>query len=169
MNPAIEAIIIELTAEAAATRRLLDRVPADQLDWRPHPRSQSLGELALHTATIPGAIVKLLASDGIDMSSVRFGGGQVRPARELPEVLDESVAAARTWLSGLEDGAANATWRAHRAGKELFSAPRLSLLRSLMLSHWYHHRGQLTVYLRQLDIPLPAIYGPTADENPFAA
>jgi uncharacterized damage-inducible protein DinB len=168
MHAAIESLIKELNVEAASTRRLLERVPADRLDWRPHPKSLSLGELAHHTATVPAAIVKLLSSDSLDMSDVKFEGWPVRAARELPQALDDSILAARTWLSGLDEGAVDATWRAHRAGKELFSAPRLSMLRTLMFNHWYHHRGQLTVYLRQLDVPLPSIYGPTADENPFA-
>jgi uncharacterized damage-inducible protein DinB len=155
--------------EAATTRRILDRVPADRLDWRPHPKSLTIGELATHVATIPGNIAKLLGPDEIDMGAIKFEGWVVRPAVELPGALDESISAARAWLSGLDEVSAQATWRALRGSKELFGAPRLGFVRSLMLNHWYHHRGQLTVYLRQLDVPLPSVYGPTADENPFAA
>lgn len=169
MYPPIESLLAELTMEAAATRRVLDRVPANRPGWRPHPKSLTIGELATHVATIPGNIAKLLGSDEVDMAAMKFEGWVVRPAEELPGALDESVSAARAWLSGLDATSAHATWRAHRGGKELFSAPRLGFVRSLMFNHWYHHRGQLTVYLRELDIPLPSVYGPTADENPFAA
>ena len=169
MYAPIEPLLAEMNMEAATTRRVLDRVPGDRLDWRPHPKSLTLGELATHVATIPGNVTKLLSANEVDMGTIKFEGWVTRPSEELPGALDESVAAARAWLSGLDEASAHATWRAHRGGKELFSAPRMALVRSLMLNHWYHHRGQLTVYLRQLDIPLPSVYGPTADENPFAA
>ena len=168
MYPPIESLLAELNMEAAATRRVLDRVPADRLAWRPHPKSLTIGELATHVATIPGNIAKLLGPGEADMGAMKFEGWVTRPAGELPGALDESVEAARAWLSGLDETSAHATWRAHRRGKEVFSAPRLGFIRSLMFNHWYHHRGQLTVYLRELDIPLPSVYGPTADENPFA-
>jgi uncharacterized damage-inducible protein DinB len=119
-------------------------------------------------ATIPGNISKLLSPDELDMTALKFDGWVTRPATELGGALDESVAAARAWLSGLDEKSAQANWRVHQSGREIFSAPRLGFIRSLMFNHWYHHRGQLTVYLRQLDIPLPAIYGSSADENPFA-
>ena len=82
--------------------------------------------------------------------------------------LDESIAKAKTTLGGMDDAAMTATWRLMRGDRELFAMPRVAFLRSVMLNHWYHHRGQLTVYLRELDVPVPSIYGPSADENPFA-
>lgn len=125
MYPPIETLLSELAMEAATTRRILDRVPADRLDWRPHPKSLTIGELATHVATIPGNIAKLLGPDEVDMAAMKFEGWIVRPAEELPGALDESISAARAWLSGLDETSAQATWRAHRGGKALFSAPRL--------------------------------------------
>jgi uncharacterized damage-inducible protein DinB len=167
MYPPIEAIQAELKMEAATTRRVLERVPQDRLEWQPHAKSLNLGQLAHHVATIPGSIARVLGGDEIDMATIKFDGWTSVPAAELPGLLDESATAAGAWLSGLDESAAQAAWRAHRSGAELFRAPRLALVRQLMLNHWYHHRGQLTVYLRQLDVPLPSVYGPSADENPF--
>lgn len=169
MYPPIESLLTELEREAATTRRVLGCVPADRLDWRPHPKSLTIGQLATHVATIPGSIAKILGPDEVDMATLKFEGWTTHAAAELPGALDDSVAAARAWLSEVDQASALATWRTHRGGKELFSASRLELVRTLMFNHWYHHRGQLTVYLRELDIPLPSVYGPTADENPFAA
>ena len=160
--------ISELELEARTTRRVLERVPADRLDWRPHPKSMTLGQLALHVATLPGSFARLGRLDGLDMSKVDFKN-QPSPqsAGELLPTLDQSVEAARTFLSELDDEQASAPWRMTNGDREVATMPRLGLVRSLMLNHWYHHRGQLAVYLRLLDVPVPSCYGPTADESPF--
>ncbi len=165
----VDSLLGELDQEAAATRRALERIPGDKLGWKPHARSMSLGQLALHIATIPGMIGKLLSSDELDLGTVNFGQPAATSKAELLAALDESLRAAREVLGGFNDQKAMATWKLTRGGKELMAAPRVAVARSLMLNHWYHHRGQLTVYLRLLDIPVPSIYGPSADENPFAA
>jgi uncharacterized damage-inducible protein DinB len=162
-------LLAELEQEAAATRRLLERVPTDRLGWRPHPKSMTLGALALHVAQIPGAFAAHLAADGVDFAVVDFGGSASIEAGEVLPALEQSVAAARRWLAQLDEGQATGLYHARVGGHELFAAPRLTLVRSLMFNHWYHHRGELCVYLRLLGVPLPPIYGPTADENPFAA
>lgn len=160
-------LIPELEHETNATRRLLERVPADQLGFRPHPKSMTLGQLALHIATIPGSICRMASVDGVDTQKVDFTPPEPAGAAELLPTLESSVAAAKTFLSGLDDSAAGGTWTAFAGERVIFAMPRLALLRSLLLNHWYHHRGQLTVYLRLLDIDVPAIYGRSADENPF--
>ncbi len=165
----MDSLLGELEQEAAATRRALERVPGDKLGWKPHAKSMSLGQLALHIATIPGGIGKFLSKDGLDLGSVSFNQPAVASTAELLAALDESLKTAREVLSGLDDQKAMATWKLTRGGKELMAAPRIAVARSILLNHWYHHRGQLTVYLRLLDIPVPSIYGPSADENPFAA
>jgi uncharacterized damage-inducible protein DinB len=164
-----DALISELDQEAATTRRVLERVPDENLGWKPHAKSMSLGQLALHVATIPGAIAKFLLNDGLEMGGVNFERPAAKSASELLPALDESIKDAKAMLAGLDEQRAMAIWMLTSSGKELFAAPRIVVARTIMLNHWYHHRGQLSVYLRLLHIPVPSIYGPSADENPFAA
>jgi len=165
----VDSLLAELDQETATTRRVLERVPNDKLAWKPHAKSMSLGQLALHVATIPGAVAKRLSNESLDYGSVSFVQPAAGSAAELLPALEESARAAKAFLRGLDDHRAMATWRLTREGKELFAAPRIAAVRSIMLNHWYHHRGQLSVYLRLLHVPVPSIYGPSADENPFAA
>lgn len=162
------ALIPELEAEAAATRRLLERVPADRLDFRPHPRSMTLGQLALHIAAIPGSISRLASLDGIDTQTVDFNPPAPAAAAEILATLESSLAEAKSYLGGLDEGACAGTFTARAGERVVFALPRLMMLRSLMFNHLYHHRGQLTVYLRLLDVAVPSTYGRSADENPFA-
>jgi uncharacterized damage-inducible protein DinB len=155
----------ELEQEAEATRRVLQRVPEDKLSWRPHPRSSSLGQLALHVAIIPRLGEILLAKDSSEPPE--FVQPEARTTAEILAALDESIASARQFLAELTPERAEGMWRLMSGGRELMAAPRLSMIRSLMFNHWYHHRGSLVVYLRLVEIPLPSVYGPTADENPF--
>jgi uncharacterized damage-inducible protein DinB len=162
----IDAVLGELEQEAKTTRRLLERVPAGQWGWKPHVKAMSLGQLALHVASTPGQVAQFTAESPREVPSF----GQTPAAGSVEEVLkahDESLALARTVLGGLDDQAAMAPWRLVRGSQTVMEVPRIGILRALMLNHWYHHRGQLSVYLRQLNVPLPSIYGPSADENPF--
>jgi uncharacterized damage-inducible protein DinB len=162
----VDPILMELAQEAPATRRVLERVPADRLDWRPHPKSMSLGQLALHVATIPGAIAELVREDTFELGA--FTQPAATTTQELLDALDNSMRNATELVGGIDDARALALWRATKEGKEMLAIPRIGVLRAIMLNHWYHHRGQLCVYLRFLDVPLPSVYGPSADENPFA-
>lgn len=164
----IDSLLAELEQEAVTTRRVLERIPAAHLSWRPHPKSMSLGQLALHVATVPGNVAQL-ASHLTVPDVPAFVQPEAAHASELVPALKASVAQARQLLGGLDDAAMTATWRLLDDGRELMAMPRMALLRAIMLNHWYHHRGQLLVYLRLLDVPVPSVYGPTADENPFAA
>jgi uncharacterized damage-inducible protein DinB len=164
----IEPILAELEQEAHATRRVLSRVPEAHLAWRPHPKSFSLGQLALHVATIPGFVAELVAVDELPEPPPFVQPSPARAADLVP-AFDASLARAREILSGFDDAAMTRTWRLLSGGKQLMALPRAAALRTIMLNHWYHHRGQLLVYLRVHDVPLPSVYGPTADENPFAA
>ena len=155
----------ELEQEAQATRRVLQRVPEDKLSWRPHPRSSSLGQLAMHVAIIPSLGTRVLAPDVFE--APEFAQPEARTSAELLQTLEESLASARQFLSELTPERAEGMWRLVRGGRELIAAPRLPMIRTLMFNHWYHHRGSLVVYLRLLDVPLPPVYGPTADEKPF--
>ncbi|HZE71662.1 MAG TPA: DinB family protein [Pyrinomonadaceae bacterium] len=163
----IDGMLQELEQEAQTTRRVLERVPDDQLAWRPHEKARTLGELALHIAIVPGAVAELVATQST-VQAPQFSDPSPTSASELIPALDESIAKAKRVLGGMDDDALMATWRMMKGERELFAVPRVAILRSIMLNHWYHHRGQLTVYLRELDVPIPSVYGPSADENPFA-
>lgn len=162
-----DSMIMELEQEAKATRRLLERVPEDRLSWRPHAKSMSLGQLALHLAQTPGGVARLAQSDLTTPPS--FQQAEATSSVELLSALDASIAGAKAALSGWDDAKMMETWSMVIGGKPVMSMPRMGLLRAIMLNHWYHHRGQLTVYLRMLDVPVPSVYGPSADENPFGA
>lgn len=164
----IAELLEELEQEAEATRRVLERVPEERLGWKPHDRSMTLGELAMHVAALPGAIAELSLRPEFDVRTEipRPGGASTA---ELLDALDGSVARARTLLGAMDDAALAAPWRMVDGDQEVATIPRGSLLRSILLNHWYHHRGQLTVYLRLAGAPVPAIYGASADEDPFAA
>ena len=162
----IDGMLQELEQEAQTTRRVLERVPGSQLAWRPHEKARTLGQLALHVAIVPGGVAELIASPS-PAQAPTFTDPSPASAGELVPALDQSIAKAKQVLGGMDDGTLTATWRMMQGERELFAVPRVALLRSIMLNHWYHHRGQLTVYLRQLGVPVPSIYGPSADENPF--
>ncbi len=163
----VDPFLMELDQETARTKRVLERVPNDKLPWKPHPRSMSLGQLALHVATNPGQVAELLSQSEFEVPE--FGNfPEAKIAAELLPTLDQSVTRAKEVLNGLDDQTAMSTWKLTMNGKEVFAVPRIGVVRTIMLNHWYHHRGQLSVYLRLLNIPVPSIYGPSADENPFA-
>ena len=163
--PIAESLAAELTREAAVTRRVLERVPESQLAWRPHAKSMTLGELAFHIAHLPRGIAELLANLDAEVPTVPLRDDA--SVAEILSTLDESVPFAKETLLSWGDEGLAAKWRMTRQGKTLMEMPRIGMVRGVMLNHWYHHRGQLTVYLRLLDVPLPSIYGPTADENVF--
>jgi uncharacterized damage-inducible protein DinB len=161
--PEIDPILAELSREAQTTRRVLERIPQDKLAWRPHAKSKTIGELAWHVAAIPGRIAMVVQEDEVD--AAKF------PQLPMPETaagivegFDQSVARARELLGRLDDAALERTTTLRRGDRAIFSGPKRELLRAVMLNHSYHHRGQLSVYLRLLDVPVPSIYGPTADE-----
>lgn len=163
----IDGLLAELEQEAATTRRVLERIPQNHLSWKPHPKSMSLGQLALHVAMVPGNVAELAAMDTIP-EPPNFVQPEAATASELVPSLTESVAKARRVLGGFDDARMGAMWRLQSGGKDIMAMPRAAFVRAIMLNHWYHHRGQLLVYLRLLNQSVPSVYGPTADENPFA-
>jgi uncharacterized damage-inducible protein DinB len=163
----IDGMLQELEHEAQTTRRVLERVPDNKLTWRPHERARTLGELALHVAIVPGGVAELVAGPS-PAQAPQFIDPSPKSASELIPALDQSIAKAKSLLGPMDDATLMSTWRLMRGDREVLAVPRAALVRSIMLNHWYHHRGQLTVYLRELGVPIPSIYGPSADENPFA-
>ena len=165
MTPKVEPILKEFRAEVPATRRLLERVPGDKLGWKPHAKSRSLGELASHLAGIAGMAVTIATTgEFVPGSSSPL---KLNTAEEIRERFEQNVRKAEEALSNITDESAVGNWRLVFQGKEIFTKPRVEALRSNVLNHLYHHRGQMSVYLRLLDVPVPPVYGPTADENPF--
>jgi len=163
----IDTLLAELEQEAETTRRVLERIPQEHLSWKPHPKSFSLGQLALHVATVPGNVAELAAIDTVTRPPT-FIQPEASTAAELVPSLAESVVKARRALGSFDDAQMNVMWRLQIGGRDIIAMPRVAVVRSIMLNHWYHHRGQLLVYLRLLNQPVPSVYGPTADENPFA-
>jgi len=163
----IDMLLAEMDQESQATARVLERVPQAKLSWKPHPKSMSMGQLALHVATVPGVVAELAAKD-VSPEPSSFVQAAAATVAELVPALHASTARARQLLGHLDDQALTSTWRLMSGDRELLAMPRVAFIRSVMLNHWYHHRGQMLVYLRLNDIPVPSVYGPTADENPFA-
>lgn len=166
--PIVDSFLQELEQEAATTRRVLERVPTDKLDWQPHPKSMSLGKLATHIATTPGQIADLVTGAAWDLSAEGSGSSSPASTEEILAAFEKDLALAKTTLSQWDDATATANWAIIKDGQPILTLPRIGAIRMIALNHWYHHRGQLSVYLRLLDVPLPSIYGPSADENPFA-
>jgi uncharacterized damage-inducible protein DinB len=161
-----EPLMAEFNTEVASTRRVLDRVPEDRLTWKPHPKSMSLGQLALHVAGVPGGVTTLLRELVAEVPIVPLTEATSR--EEILNALDWSVVTVTNALTTWGDDGLLAEWRMTLNGQTLLAMPRIEMVRSTVLNHWYHHRGELIVYLRLLDVPIPAIYRPSADENPFA-
>ncbi len=162
---ATASMIQELEQECATTRRVLERVPSDKLAWKPHDKSMSLGALAMHIATAPAFITDWAVQD-----SVTFSGGKSPDATSTADILsahDASAVKAKSNLSAIGDAGLGTMWSMKTPdGNTVMTMPKAALLRSIAMNHVYHHRGQLSVYLRLLDFPVPSIYGPSADENP---
>jgi len=162
-----DALLQEFENEAGTTRRVLERVPSDKLAWKPHPKSMSLGVLALHVAASPGVICGWAAED-----ETQFKGEPSPTPASTEEILaahDKSVKTSKEILGGLGDEGLKGMWSGKAGDATLMTMPKTALVRAIVMNHWIHHRGQLSVYLRLLDVPVPSIYGPSADENPFAA
>jgi uncharacterized damage-inducible protein DinB len=162
-----ESFLAELDREAQVTRAMLARVPQDQFDWKPHAKSMSLGRLATHIAEIPSWIRNAVDLDELDIQppgAPPFAPQTAASLAELLDMFDTNVADARKAIGETADAHWGKSWTLKAAGNDIFSLPRAGVMRSMVLSHLIHHRGQLSVYLRLNDVPLPRTYGPSADE-----
>jgi uncharacterized damage-inducible protein DinB len=164
-NSVAQALLAEFEAQAPVTRKFLERLPEGKLTWKPHEKSMTAGQLALHIATTPGGMVQLVQENPKQARS-EFVFPQPASRDEILKAFDESVATVRTQLPKFDDAAMHETWRLVAGERELFAVPRMGFLRDGMFSHWYQHRGQFSVYLRLLDVAVPATWGPSADEAP---
>lgn len=161
----IDPILMELDQEAATTRLLLQRVPATQLGWRPHAKSRTLGELAHHISVSQGHVAKAIQTPTYDLGQRE--GSTPDSVEAIIADFDASTAEARRLLGNMSDEDLMSVWEGQVGGRTVFKSPKMGVVRTIVMNHIIHHRGQLTTYLRQLDVPLPSVYGPTADENPF--
>jgi uncharacterized damage-inducible protein DinB len=158
------ALAAELSYEAISTRKMLERVPAEIFQWQPHAKSMELGNLAQHISRLPSFVKPVLTADEFDLATAE------RPAsptsgEELVETFDKFLAEATEYLNNAADEDLTVAWKLRHGDKTIFEMPRAGVVRSLVLSHLIHHRGQLSVYLRLNDVPVPSIYGPSADEQ----
>jgi uncharacterized damage-inducible protein DinB len=160
-----QTLLPEFDREMATTRKLLERVPEAQAAWKPHPKSTGVGDLAQHIATLAGFGAMVIGGTGRDMKA----GGGIKPPRfvsskALLETFDENVKKSREAITHVSDADLAETWTMRNGDQVFFAMPRAAVLRTLLMNHIIHHRGQLGVYLRLLDVPVPSVYGPTADE-----
>jgi uncharacterized damage-inducible protein DinB len=163
-----EALLPEFDHEMANTRKTLERCPAEKFDFKPHPKSFSMGSLATHIANMPGWGTDALDKESFDVAPIGappFKEDPAKTTKELLERFDKGVAQAREALAKSSDEQLRQPWSLLAGGQTIFTMPRVAVLRAMILSHMIHHRAQLGVYLRLNDIPVPAIYGPSADES----
>ncbi len=166
--PLSDALLPEFDQEMANTRKSLERVPEDKFGWKPHEKSGTMGWLSAHLAEIPAYVPVTLAQDSFDIAPQGEHPQPAKPAAsrsELLDAFDKNVAAARAAIAGAEDRVLMQPWSLLSGGKVVFTMPKIAVLRSFVMSHTIHHRAQLGVYLRLNDVPVPAIYGPSADET----
>jgi uncharacterized damage-inducible protein DinB len=163
--PLIDPILQEFDREAKRTRTLLAVVPEDKFSWQPHTKSMTLARLASHVAEIPGWPAFIISQDELRFTADGFKPRIATSNAELLQIHDEAVATGRPILEKATDEALAKTWTMYLNDVPTIVAPKIEVLRDWSLNHLVHHRGQLTVYLRLLDVPLPSIYGPSADSQ----
>ena len=160
-----QSLLAEFEIQAPITRKFIERLPEDKYTWKPHEKSMTAGQLAYHLASVPGNVVNFSQSNPAQAPD--FGNfPQASNRQELLKTFEESVATVREVLAKSDDASMKETWRLVAGDREVLAQPRGLFLRNVMLSHWYQHRGQFSVYLRILNIPVPASWGPSADEQP---
>lgn len=159
-----QSLIPEFKHEAASTRKMLERVPFEKADWKPHQKSFSLGRLATHVAEIPHWMTVTLTTNELDFAKGEYKAFTPASKEELMEIFESSYQEALSSLEGATDAAMMEKWSLKNGDHVIFTMPRIATLRSFVMNHLIHHRAQLSVYLRLLDVPVPGMYGPSADE-----
>jgi uncharacterized damage-inducible protein DinB len=158
-----DGLLNELKQEAAATRKILERIPVDKFDWKPHEKSMTMKVLATHVADMFYWFMPTLEADELDFAK---GYDQPKPetTEELVGILDKNVAAAMEVLQNVDDATFMKDWTLRNGEEVYFTMSKIGTVRAMIMNHIVHHRGQLSVYLRMNDIPVPGLYGPSADE-----
>jgi uncharacterized damage-inducible protein DinB len=160
-----QSIFAEFEQQAPITRKFLERLPGDRLTWKPHEKSMSAGQLALHIARVPGGVVRFVQQNPAQAPDFA-NAPQPSTLREVLDTFEESIVAVTSLLPKFSDASLQETWRMVQGDREILALPRGQFLRDIMLNHWYQHRGQFSVYLRLLNVAVPASWGPSADEPP---
>ena len=160
-----EPLIQELQHEAVSTRKMLERLPKEKLSWRPHDKSMTLGRLGMHIAEIPGWVNATILADELDFSKMEYKPTEAESAEQALKIFDESLAKAIEVLKNTDDETMMKMWTMREGETVYFTLPKIAVLRSFVYSHLIHHRGQMSVYLRLLDVPVPGSYGPSADDS----
>lgn len=160
-----EALIAELKHESSLTRKMLERVPIEKASWRPHEKSMTLGRLATHVAEIPHWISEIINNNEYDFAAHPFAPHVAASQEELVGICDTRTEAALKDLAAADEADLGNIWTVRRGEQVFYSLPKKVAIRGWGMSHLYHHRGQLSVYLRLLDIAVPGMYGPSADER----
>ena len=161
-----ESFLVEFEQEASITRKFLERLPQDKLTWKPHERSMTAGQLALHVAGTPGQVASMVKADTVPPPDFNAAIPQPQSAQEVLDALDQSIATVREILPNFDDARMQQSWSIASDGIDFMAMPRAAAIRMIMLSHWIQHRGQFSVYLRLLGQKVPSSYGPSADELP---
>ena len=159
-------LVPEIEFEKISTLKLLERLPEEKLSWKPHPKAFTLGQLAFHVATIPGRIASF-ANDGATSVEILVQHPFCEDKKQILASFEQSFATALEILNKADENWDAQNWTCFLGTKQIINWPRPILVRFLMLNHWYHHRGELVAYLRMLNVLIPSVYGPSADENPF--
>ena len=159
------AFLAELENEAKVTRTCLERVPADKFDWKPHEKSMTFGRLATHCAEMFGWTKETLKSDVLDFAAFDYKPFEPKSNDELLAFFDDHIAKAKAILAETSDETFFTDWTMRNGEQVYFTMPKVAVMRSFVMNHIIHHRGQLSVYLRLNDIPVPSLYGPSADEG----
>jgi|SRR5438477_3792616 len=162
-----QTLLAEFEVQAPVTRKFLEWLPEDKLTWKPHEKSMTAGQLAYHLAIVPGGVIRAVQENPRQAPDFKFP--QPTSRHEILKTFEESIATVRSALPTFDDAAMRETWRLLAGEQEVLAQPRTEFLRDIMFSHWYQHRGQFSVYLRMLNVAVPASWGPSADEPPAFA
>lgn len=159
-----QGMIREIEHEGSQTKKILERIPIDKFDWKPHEKSRTIGALAIHVAQLPSWTSRALAASEFDMATMNREVPEIKTANDLVSISENNIQKAIEDLQNASDEAMMAMWTFRRGEQVIFTLPRAAVIRSMAMNHLIHHRGQLSVYLRLLNIPVPGMYGPSADE-----
>ena len=162
-----QALLAEFDVESANTRRTLARLPEDKLDWTPDPKSMTMGRLAAHVAEMPGWAALTLSTDELDFAAGGYTPAVAKSRDHVLEIADENAKAARSAIAAASDADFMKPWTMRSGDQVFFTMPKIAVIRAMVMNHTIHHRGQLTVYYRMTGVPVPALYGPSADEPEF--
>jgi uncharacterized damage-inducible protein DinB len=162
-----QSLLPEFDQEMAGTRRVLERVPADKFSWGPHDKSMNFGRLAVHVAELPAWTTMTLNTSELDFAATPYAPAKAETTEDLLNIFDKAAGEARTALAGASDEELFKPWTLRNGDQVFFTMPKVAVLRGFVMNHIIHHRAQLTVYLRLNDIPVPGLYGPSADESNF--